>query len=343
MKQYIFYILVAFCLSACSELELGSHLAKSMNDDVDQVGAFKVGNPYRVKGELYNPTEVYEGTEYGVASWYGPGFHGKMTANGEIFNKHELTAAHKTLQLPSIVRVTNMDNGRSIIVRVNDRGPFAHDRVIDLSEKAATMLGFKNRGTANVKIDVLGAESRQVANAARQGLSTRGAEIALNRRQRLTEFETVMPKPYAKPYVDPTVAKRVMVAQNSTVMYDAPTSPYNVSKPDVPMGTSTQSFDSMLANRVLIERKTVTSGGSSIPNKKYIVQAGAFASEDNAFTMKTGLYNVGAPVNVYRTDDGGRILYRVQIGPVTTLESANEIRTMLASQGRDARIVTLEN
>ena len=162
-KKIFSFLLALTVLSGCSELELGSHFAKKMNGSHNQIGDFKVGNPYQINGQTYNPQEVYQGTEYGVASWYGPGFDGKPTANGEIFNKNELTAAHRTLQLPSIVRVTNMDNGRSLIVRVNDRGPFSKDRVMDLSEKAASLLGFKRAGTARIRIDVMGEESRMVA------------------------------------------------------------------------------------------------------------------------------------------------------------------------------------
>ncbi len=104
-----------------------------------------------------------------------------MTANGEIFNQGDLTAAHRTLQLPSIVRVTNLKNGRSVIVRVNDRGPFAHERVLDLSEKAAIILGFKNQGITKIKLEVLSNESKMVAQAAKEGRDTRGFEVAMNR------------------------------------------------------------------------------------------------------------------------------------------------------------------
>src|SRR5690606_29824158 len=88
----------------------------------------------------------------GIASWYGSDFHGRLTANGEIYDQNRLTAAHPTLPLPSTVRVTNLSNGRSVVVRVNDRGPFLHDRIIDLSRTAAQQLGFANRGLAKVRV-----------------------------------------------------------------------------------------------------------------------------------------------------------------------------------------------
>ena len=93
--------------------------------------------------------------EHGLASWYGPGFHGRQTASGEIFDRNEMTAAHRDLPLPSFVRVTNMDNGRSVILRVNDRGPVSDRLVIDVSEEAAEELGFIEAGVVPVRVDVL--------------------------------------------------------------------------------------------------------------------------------------------------------------------------------------------
>ncbi len=110
-----------------------------------QVGNYKIGKPYEIAGQWYYPAVDYEYSETGIASWYGPKFHGKQTANGEIFDQHEISAAHRTLPLPSMVRVTNLENGRSLDVRVNDRGPFAHGRIIDMSRRAAQLLGFENR------------------------------------------------------------------------------------------------------------------------------------------------------------------------------------------------------
>jgi rare lipoprotein A len=100
-------------------------------------GVYKVGNPYQIDGTWYYPHEQPDYDETGIASWYGPTFYGHHTANGEIYDGTEFTAAHRTLPMPVNVRVTNLDNGKSIIVRVNDRGPYAKGRIIDLSEAAA--------------------------------------------------------------------------------------------------------------------------------------------------------------------------------------------------------------
>ncbi len=119
-------------------------------------GRAMVGEPYRINGHWYYPEEDPDYTAVGMASWYGSDFHGLDTANGETFNMAALTAAHPTLPLPSYARVTNLENGRSIVVRVNDRGPFAHGRLIDLSRRAATILGYENQGVAEVQVEYVG-------------------------------------------------------------------------------------------------------------------------------------------------------------------------------------------
>lgn len=119
-------------------------------------GRQMVGAPYRIAGKTYIPKDNPNYSATGLASWYGEAFHGRKTANGEVYDVVGLTAAHPTMPLPSYARVTNLRNGRSIIVRVNDRGPFAHDRVIDLSQRVAEILGYKQQGTTKVKVDYVG-------------------------------------------------------------------------------------------------------------------------------------------------------------------------------------------
>lgn len=117
--------------------------------------------PYTVHGKRYYPTIVHVGEEFhGRASWYGPDFHGKKTSNGETYDMHAMTAAHKTLPMNTVVRVTHKENGRSIIVRINDRGPFVDSRIIDLSKKGASELDMIRTGTAPVRLEVLGFEAK---------------------------------------------------------------------------------------------------------------------------------------------------------------------------------------
>lgn len=112
----------------------------------------KIGKPYQVAGVWYHPADDRDYREEGVASWYGPGFHAGSTANGERYDQDDLTAAHRTLPMPSWVEVENLDNGRKLTVRINDRGPFAKGRIIDLSRKAAQLLGVDRAGTARVRL-----------------------------------------------------------------------------------------------------------------------------------------------------------------------------------------------
>ena len=119
-------------------------------------GVYRVGAPYVVGGRVYVPQQDPHYQAVGLASWYGDDFHGRYTANGEIFDLNGISAAHPTLPLPSYVRVTNLANGRSLIVRVNDRGPYTGNRIIDVSVKAAQLLGFYNRGTAMVRVEYVG-------------------------------------------------------------------------------------------------------------------------------------------------------------------------------------------
>lgn len=127
-------------------------------------GRYKVGKPYKIKGKTYKPRVDYKYDEVGMASWYGHDFHGKKTANGERYDMNVISAAHKTLPIPSIVRVTNLSNGRSLLVRVSDRGPYCKDRIIDMSKRAAQILDFEHKGVTKVRVQVLEKESRLLAD-----------------------------------------------------------------------------------------------------------------------------------------------------------------------------------
>ncbi|MEM1046034.1 MAG: septal ring lytic transglycosylase RlpA family protein [Pseudomonadota bacterium] len=119
-------------------------------------GRYMIGKPYKIAGKTYRPHEDPDYKKVGLASWYGDAFHGRLTANGEVYDMHRLTAAHTTMPLPSYARVTNVKNGRSVIVRVNDRGPFHGNRIIDLSKRTADLLDFKSAGIAKVKVEYVG-------------------------------------------------------------------------------------------------------------------------------------------------------------------------------------------
>src|ERR1700753_611896 len=139
-------------------------------------GTYRVGKPYVVGGRVYVPEEDVNYREEGLASWYGDDFHGRQTANGEVFDMGSLTAAHPTLPMPCYARVTNLGNGKSLIVRVNDRGPYHGDRLIDVSNKAAELLEFKGNGVARVRVEYVGraplegSDDRQLMATLRTGI-----------------------------------------------------------------------------------------------------------------------------------------------------------------------------
>ncbi|MGI9456286.1 MAG: septal ring lytic transglycosylase RlpA family protein [Aeoliella sp.] len=128
---------------------LGQHIPKGG-------GYKKLGRPYKIKGRTYVPQHDPDYNKVGIASWYGDLFHGRLTANGEVYDMNRLTAAHPTLPLPSLVMVTNLKNEKKLLIRVNDRGPYAHDRIIDLSRKSAEVLGMKRAGTERVRVTYVG-------------------------------------------------------------------------------------------------------------------------------------------------------------------------------------------
>ena len=158
MKRFFSSLIVLFALTAvlpaCAQLQFGAELAKQ-GKRTAAGGIYKVGKPYKIAGEWYYPRENTKYDNIGIASWYGPKFQGRRTANGEIFDMNLLTAAHPTLPMPVMVQVTNLENGRSMKLRVNDRGPFKKNREIDLSRRAAEILGFKDKGTARVRVKYL--------------------------------------------------------------------------------------------------------------------------------------------------------------------------------------------
>jgi rare lipoprotein A len=160
---------IGICAAACLLLgncsssvdpRYGVSASPRVVDDGDPVpkggGVYRVGAPYVVAGRTYVPQDDPNYQATGLASWYGDDFHGRMTANGEVFDLNAITAAHPTLPMPSYVRVTNLANGRSIIVRVNDRGPFHGNRIIDVSVKTAQLLGFQANGVAWVRVEYVG-------------------------------------------------------------------------------------------------------------------------------------------------------------------------------------------
>ena len=174
-SRNIFFITFLILIQGCtSSIEVAANLGKKYLIPKEekkriQKPIYKIGKKYNVGGKYYYPKKDLYYNKTGIASWYGPKFHGKLTANGEIYNQYALTAAHKTLPLPSAVKVTNLKNNKSIVLRINDRGPFVNDRIIDLSSKAADILDLKREGTGLVRVQILREKSLYLEKLAKQG------------------------------------------------------------------------------------------------------------------------------------------------------------------------------
>ena len=189
-------------------------------------GVYRVGKPYVVAGRVYVPEADPHYSATGLASWYGDDFRGRYTANGEIFDENAISAAHPTLPLPCYARVTDLTNGRSIIVRVNDRGPYAKGRLIDVSVKTAKLLGFYGHGTAKVRVDYVGmaplagSDDRTLMATLREGTPA------------VPPVMVASAKPFAPTYFD-----RRPMTQVAPV---PPDRPYNLGEADIAMDTSPQ-------------------------------------------------------------------------------------------------------
>ena len=295
-------------------------------------GTFKVGDPYKVEGTWYYPKEQYDLVEKGIASWYGPGFDGGHTASGEIYHADELTAAHRTLQMPSLVRVTNLDNGHSVIVRVNDRGPYARGRIMDVSSKAAGLLGMKGAGTAKVQLQVLSAESMRVAQLARTGASTRGFETAYNTPNGApapTTTEQIAQTPLAAPPA-PVEALPSGVAPNYDLAasQSVPASTLPAAGP-VPGHMRGNTF---YPDAVVTQLPVHPTG--------IYVQAGSFTSRDNADRLALILVRFNA--GVAQTMVNGRQFFRVRIGPISSVPAADAVLGRVVRAGSHSAIITVE-
>ncbi len=323
-------LLTVLLLCSCAEAQFGANMAKRMGGPDNSQGMYKVGKPYLIDGQEYYPQENFNYEETGIASWYGPGFHGNRTANGEKFDTNELTAAHKTLQMPSLVRVTNLENGRAVVVRVNDRGPYSRGRLIDVSSKAADLLGFKGRGTAKVRVETLPAESRRIAEDAKAGKDTRGYEIALNGNPRPSQ-----PNQPVTLYPDKTAVSIQTASADDTLgaarVASVETVPLDPSRLQPVPGHITA--DGRFMPNPVVTHQPV----GVLPN--IFVQAGAFADQGNAQRLSERLRSYGS-AQVYPTNIGGRSFYRARIGPFSSIDQADAVLGRVISQGTpNAKIV----
>jgi rare lipoprotein A len=316
--------LAAVALAGCAETTLVTNGSKIATEDSNRVPPYKLGKPYQVDGAWFYPKVDYEYNETGIASWYGPNFHGKSTANGEIYDQNAMTAAHKTLPMPTVVRVTNLENGRSIEVRINDRGPFKNNRVIDLTRRGAQLLGFESQGTARVRVQVMKEDSILLAN------KVGGAQLAYAGEP---EPQAAGPNPTAAP-AGTVVTEKLPSGQSAPApVTSAPIQPApSNSVVGLPKPSAAQAATTI---------PSLDGSVSYVPVKatNIFIQAGAFLQQGNALKLTQQLASFGQ-TRVTQARVGTQTFYRVRLGPIQRIEDADALLQKVIGIGQpDARIV----
>jgi rare lipoprotein A len=336
-------------------------------------GAYKIGKPYNVGGVWYYPKVDYGYRETGIASWYGPGFDGKQTANGEIYDQMALTAAHPTLPMPTMVRVTNLENGRSLRLRINDRGPFKNGRIIDLSYRAAQLLDVVEAGTAKVSVEVLEQESRQLTAIAQGREAARNAPAAVPMVAVISApLEPLNGSPQAMRAAEASVGEPSV--GNRKQSKRGPVRPVRRHRPAA--GGADPSAPAPKARTLLASRPLAVASDSGAMNgwdfedgtrhdartgpwldadsapvpdgtvtqlpvhpTSIFIQAGSFLRRDYAARLSIRLSVLG-PTKVTEALVDDRTFFRVRLGPIVSVAEVDRLLEILQTRGfADAKVV----
>jgi len=344
------FLIAALCLglSACgsgNNERLGERVIALGQPVPKGGGVYQIGKPYEISGLTYTPREEPGYDRVGNASWYGELFHGRRTANGEIYDMDRLSAAHPTLPLPVYARVTNLNNGRTIVVRINDRGPYARDRIIDLSRRSAELLGFRNNGTATVRVKYLGRapldgddsyERNYLASqgwmrVASKGKSSKDGAVAVS------TLPAENPENLARPWKQAALRELQQAApaasaeqgwKSTTKAAAGPPSAAASSAPTAALAAP-QSTGSLPAPA----NAKPQAGG-------IVIQAGSFKNKENADKARGALAGL-APVEVTPIEVGGNVYFRVRVGPFFATSGTKSALAKVRSAGyQGAKIVT---
>jgi rare lipoprotein A len=296
---------LALLLAACS----------STSPPSSPGGVYKIGQPYQINGRWYYPKYEPDYDRVGTASWYGDAFHGLQTANGEVFDKNRISAAHPTLPMPSLVRVTNLDNGRSMVLRVNDRGPFVDDRLIDLSEAAARELGYQRDGLARVRVQFVGIadDARGVPPAPPRRAPPIEAPVVVADAPPRAPARTPIVLAELEPPVAPAVARQVARTPPRT---------YGARRGELPatalQGAAAAWPETPVARTPAVPVPAATA--CAPPPGPMFVQVGAFAEASSARTVAAQMAAVER-VRIEPAFVNGTAVARVRLGPVTGSEA----------------------
>ena len=302
-------------LSSCTSVELAANLGKKVFIKKDQIKnsnpIYKIGNPYVIDGKRYYPKKNLNYDEKGIASWYGPKFHGKLTANGEIFNQYKLTAAHKTLPIPSAVKVTNLKNNKSLILRVNDRGPFVNDRIIDLSYQSAKKLNLLEVGTGFVRVQILRPESILLEKLAKKGQFPEINDITKKTTPPISQvnFSNVSIKKIREaklndnneePLKKNEINKHIEEVKKRVQVLKINERPYNI-----------------------------------------WIQIASFSNEKSAFILKKK-FNSIKNINIKKFNLKGKTLFRVRVGPFKKIDEIKQTYNLLINSGMEGTKIFVE-
>lgn len=319
MKKLLGIIIIGLTAASCTEIQVASHLWKKTQappeqgpEDgtgagprckFDQKGHYKVGRPYKSGDKRYYPIKSsLNFREEGIASWYGTAFHGRTTANGECYDMYKMTAAHPTLPLPTMARVTNLDNGRSVIVRINDRGPYKRGRVIDLSYAAAKALKIAKPGTGPVKVEAIGGPHHFPGGYNPE----RDTDTLLVQ----SRPETPIPRKNASPARKPK-----------------------------PAPTPDTSFTRRVAET---DHENVKENKEPLEKVTLYVQTGAFGNKNNAQQQAAQvLAKVGKKASLQPFQRAGQTLHRVRVGPYTNVASADTALARIVEAGFNSAVIAV--
>ncbi len=324
-------------------------------------GSYKLGSAYQVKGRWYQPQQDPDYQAVGAASWYGNAFHGRLTANGEVYDMNHLTAAHPTLPLPSYARVTNLKNDSSVIVRINDRGPFAEGRIIDLSKRAAEMLDYKNSGVAKVQVEYVGPaplhgqdDHYLMASYQPGGTDNVPADLPDGVMVAMNSEETSAPQAAAAtafaalsssgnsavalPQTGPVVPDRPLVAPASSGSRELALMSYTERQ-----RTSTlQMFDALVQpGQTGASAPATSQRGDNRPaqaNNASYINLGAWSERDQVQDIRSALTNVGS-VTVEKASVGHEDFYVLSLVPEHRANLDGALRAAWSAGAGDAFIV----
>lgn len=304
---YLISCLSVLSLMGCSENGFWFRSGSPYDDSEPVESVYYIGEPYRIKGVLYTPAEDMSYSEKGFATWYTRPSQNRLTTNGEVFDDDKMTAAHKTLPLPSLVRITNLENGNTAIVRVNDRGPAVNNRLIDVSRRAAEALEFPETGTTLVRVDILPEQSRQLKSQLKEFVETGTPVVEMT--------ESVSPD---SPIYQPTDMASETIYTGTAVNVDTlpPVVPAENAVSETVQKTNTS------------ENVPVPQPIMEISRGNWYIQAGAFGQAENARRAVQTLDTLGT-ISTRHTNNMTVVL----MGPFETREKAKDVLDKVRGAG----------